>query len=277
MRFGYDGRPFYGWARQPGLRTIEGEIREGLRRRRIALDPDDPALDVASRTDRGVSARANALALHSALPAPALLRALNGLAPEIFFTAAAEVDERFRPRAARSRTYRYFEGAPVGPLAEYRRVASAVPGSIDVRSFGRGLASDRPVVRAIDRFDVRREGSGLRLDIEAPSFVWGMVRKLVAAVRDVVRGELPEPSFRAALRGERRLTLPMAEPEPLVLWEVSYDLRWTHRIDRWGDRQRAYLARERLAAGTRERLLDVLSEASPERPMRLSKRTSVVR
>ncbi|MCI4322345.1 MAG: hypothetical protein L3K05_08590, partial [Thermoplasmata archaeon] len=71
---------------------------------------------MASRTDRGVSARGNALALTSPLPGAGLLRALNGLRPEIFFTAATEVEEAFRPRAARSRTYRYWEAQPLGPL-----------------------------------------------------------------------------------------------------------------------------------------------------------------
>src|SRR3954453_8805781 len=51
---GYDGGGFHGWARQPGLRTVQGE-------RERALDPvlrvEGSALTVAGRTDTGVHAR----------------------------------------------------------------------------------------------------------------------------------------------------------------------------------------------------------------------------
>jgi tRNA pseudouridine38-40 synthase len=213
---------------------------------------------VASRTDRGVSARGNALALTSSLPGPALLRALNGVAAEVVFTDARVVEENFRPRAAVSRTYHYLEEAPVGPVAAYREAAAAAVGDIDVRSFGRGLPGGRPIVRTVSRFEAKALGRGLVLEIEAPSFVWGMVRKLVASVRNVVAGELDVATFRSALSGRRRLTLPLAEPEPLLLWEVSYGVPWTVHATTLADRQRAYFHTERHAARVRERLLERL-------------------
>ena len=48
----YDGTGFHGWARQPGLRTVEGVIREAL----DALYPRWDGLAVAGRTDTGVHA-----------------------------------------------------------------------------------------------------------------------------------------------------------------------------------------------------------------------------
>lgn len=62
LHCGYDGTDFHGWARQPGLRTVQGVIEEklalvlGLRR---PGHPDEPApaLVVAGRTDAGVHAR----------------------------------------------------------------------------------------------------------------------------------------------------------------------------------------------------------------------------
>jgi tRNA pseudouridine(38-40) synthase len=216
------------------------------------------AVDVASRTDRGVSARANALALHSPLSGRALLGALNGAAPEIFFSAALEVDDAFRPRAARSRTYHYFESDPVGPLEAYGRAAALAVGDIDVRSFGRGVPALRPVVRTVRRFDAVAEGAGLRLEIEGPSFVWGMVRKLVAATRSVARGELGAKEFSEALAGHRRLTVGLAEPEPLVLWDVDYGRPWAVTTDPFRTRKAAYFAGERRAAVARVALLDSL-------------------
>ncbi|WP_329089975.1 MULTISPECIES: tRNA pseudouridine(38-40) synthase TruA [unclassified Streptosporangium] len=51
----YDGTDFSGWAKQPGRRTVQGEIEEALGR--ILRLPESPALTVAGRTDAGVHAR----------------------------------------------------------------------------------------------------------------------------------------------------------------------------------------------------------------------------
>lgn len=54
----YDGAAFSGWSRQPGLRTVEGELGAALATvlRRGADPVDAPRLTVAGRTDAGVHA-----------------------------------------------------------------------------------------------------------------------------------------------------------------------------------------------------------------------------
>ena len=48
----YDGTGFRGWARQPGLRTVEGVVCDAL----AAVFPRWDGLAVAGRTDTGVHA-----------------------------------------------------------------------------------------------------------------------------------------------------------------------------------------------------------------------------
>src|SRR3954471_17713514 len=50
----YDGSGFAGWARQPGLRTVQGTLEQALRALRGGRDGVE--LTVAGRTDRGVHA-----------------------------------------------------------------------------------------------------------------------------------------------------------------------------------------------------------------------------
>ena len=51
----YDGTGFFGWASQPGYRTVQGQIEEGLAAILTHHQPT-PALVVAGRTDSGVHA-----------------------------------------------------------------------------------------------------------------------------------------------------------------------------------------------------------------------------
>src|SRR3954449_4941116 len=50
----YDGAGFHGWAAQPGLRTVEGELSAALA---TVLRVPEVSLTCAGRTDEGVTAR----------------------------------------------------------------------------------------------------------------------------------------------------------------------------------------------------------------------------
>ncbi|HEV2449010.1 MAG TPA: hypothetical protein VGU43_01200 [Thermoplasmata archaeon] len=273
LRFGYDGSRFAGWARQPGLRTVEGEIVAGIRRRRIAELSGRPGLEVASRTDRGVSARANALVLRSSLPPSSLLQALNGIAPDILFREAREVTDVFRVRGAIAREYHYLEPGPAATAARWAELVPLFEGRpVDVRSFGRGLPLGAPVWRDIERLSVVEETGYFRLELRARSFVWGMVRKIVAALRAATAGEISPERLAAAIAGKVRLTLPLAEPERLVLWEVEYPERGGLPAPRLAWRQRAYFDSEGICAALRPAVLAAVLDGGPQ-PAAASLRT----
>jgi tRNA pseudouridine38-40 synthase len=256
VRFGYDGTGFNGWARQPGRRTVEGELLRGLVRCGVVPGPSDVHVSVASRTDRGVSARGNALTLESSLDGPALLGALNGVSPEIWFVAATSVPEGFRVRGATRRVYRYFESGPIRDLGVRSEAARLFSGEVDIRSFGRGVPSGRSAAREIESVTVASVDGGAVVEVRAPSFVWGEVRKIIAALREVEAGRLTIPMLRRALAGSGRLTLPLAEPEPLVLWDVEYPIEWTVR---WRGPNRNQTVRRRTERDRQWSRLRVLS------------------
>ncbi len=58
LDIGYDGTGFHGWATQPGLRTVQGEVEAALAvLLRGGPESEPPRLTVGGRTDAGVHAR----------------------------------------------------------------------------------------------------------------------------------------------------------------------------------------------------------------------------
>ena len=82
--------PFAGWAVQPGLRTVAGELSVALQ----TVLRAEVSLVVAGRTDRGVHALGQVVSYDGPLPS---LRSVNALLPdEIAVLAAEEVPGRLQ-------------------------------------------------------------------------------------------------------------------------------------------------------------------------------------
>jgi tRNA pseudouridine38-40 synthase len=226
LTIAYDGGPFAGWARQPGLRTIQGEIEAGLER---ILGHPTP-LTVAGRTDAGVHAWGQVASFRLAGdPPPRLIRSLNALLPaEISILEAAPAPGGFDARRdARSRTYCYWiVAAPAlspfergralwveGPLDREAldRCAAAVPGEHDFTAFTPTETEHVRFERRIFACEWRRfpladvrGGSLLELWIEADAFMRHMVRALVGTMLEVGRGRRSVEDFTALLDGAPR-------------------------------------------------------------------------
>ena len=102
----YDGAGFRGWARQPGLRTVQGVLEAAL----AQVLREEIQLTVAGRTDTGVHALGQVASFDTEAPLPPdLARNLNGVTPEDVAVRRAEaVADGFNARHdARSRSYLY--------------------------------------------------------------------------------------------------------------------------------------------------------------------------
>ncbi|KAE8127546.1 MULTISPECIES: tRNA pseudouridine(38-40) synthase TruA [Bifidobacterium] len=155
----YDGGDFHGWAKQPGLRTVQGEMETALHRILSVLDDDagDPLrLVVAGRTDTGVHAshqvchldvQAETLAGcigHMDTPAiEALMRRLRHFLPDdITIHAISEAPEGFDARfSALERTYvfRIADGA-YAPDPRLRGFVLSMDGELDTDAMNQASA-----------------------------------------------------------------------------------------------------------------------------------------
>ena len=249
----YDGTDFHGWAAQPGLRTVEGELSAAVA---TILRLQEPArLTVAGRTDAGVHAMGQVV--HVDLtpdqldraqgntgrePEQALLTRLRGvLPPDVVLHRVAEAPEGFDARfSALSRRYRYLisdDPAQLDPLRRREVVALRTPLDTEVMNAATGRLlglrnfaafckrrEGASTTRTLLRYDWRRREDGLlEATVLADAFCHSMVRALIGALVPVGTGERgiewPEQVLAEGVRDPRVKVMPA---HGLCLVEVAY-------------------------------------------------------
>ena len=241
----YDGTDFSGWAIQPKLRTVQGELEAALATvfRKYG---EPPRLTVAGRTDVGVHAlgqvahldltpaqlasldrphRGGAAAARSLGP-DALGRRLNGIAglkSDVVVTRSAIADEGFDARfSALWRRYEYRIADPAALHDPRRRnhtlwhpaeldleamdaAAHSLLGLHDFASYCRPRAG-ATTIRTLQDFRWTRDSDGVLVaTVQADAFCHSMVRALVGACVAAGEGRLPV-ARPAAIRDETTRT-----------------------------------------------------------------------
>jgi tRNA pseudouridine38-40 synthase len=231
----YDGTGFRGWAAQPELRTVEGELRATLDSVFGAHDK----LAVAGRTDTGVHALGNVVSVDvdGGPPPERAAEALNTALPaDVSVLAAEAAAPDFHARhSARSRSYRYriwlrrtpspFEQRRSWwhprPVEEERlqNAAALLLGEHDFRAFTPTETQHEVFRRDVLGAHWHRHGDVLEFEITADSFLRHMVRTLVGTMI-----ELPPDRIAQLLDGApRRQAGSTAPPHGLYLTSVGYD------------------------------------------------------
>lgn len=248
----YDGTDFSGWAKQPGLRTVEGELAQGLA---TILRTEEPTLVVGGRTDAGVHARGSVAhadlsrAAWDALPgrsdrspAQAAVTRLRGVLPaDIVVREVAEAPEGFDARfSALQRRYTYRIGDRPDLLDPLRRrdvvvhkreldaeamnaAAGLLIGLNDFAAFCK-KREGATTIRTLLQYSWERDADGLIVGtVIADAFCHSMVRALVGGVIPVGEGRQPAGWTREVmLAGQRDPAVAVMPAHGLCLEEISY-------------------------------------------------------
>lgn len=234
----YDGAGFRGWARQPGLRTVQGELETALAT--VLREPAE--LTVAGRTDTGVHALGQVASFQvSTDPPEDLARRLNGLCPDdVAVTAAAVVADGFdarRDAKARSYRYRLLARSSPSPFEQGRALwwphrvdrealhacAAALRGTHDFTAFTPTQTDHVRFDRDVEDASWEDEGDRLSFLITADAFMRNMVRALVGTQLEVGSGRRSVENFIQLLEGAPRSAAgETAPPHGLYLESVTY-------------------------------------------------------
>jgi tRNA pseudouridine38-40 synthase len=235
----YDGTDFAGFQRQPDVPTVQGVLEEAIGR----CLGHPVSLTAASRTDAGVHALGQVVAVETEVPIPveaAPVAFTAALPTSVAVVEAEEVDPGFHPRFAaqwKQYVYRIISRPVRSPILgrfawclphelSVEMMAAAAEhlhGRHDFRSFCAGGAQVEDFVRDVMRLDLSRDGDVIEYRIEANGFLYRMVRNIVGTLVEVGRDRLaPEEMGTILAARDRRRAGPTAPPQGLCLVKVAY-------------------------------------------------------
>lgn len=237
----YDGTDFHGWAAQPKLRTVQGELQAALA---TVLRVPEVRVVCAGRTDSGVHARGQVahVDVGDGIEVDRLARRLNGvLPPDLRIHRLGPAPEGFDARfAALWRRYAYrIADTPeaVDPLQRRHVLAWGRP--LDVDAMNQAAATlvglhdfasfckqreGATTIRTLLEFAWTREPSGLVVGhVRADAFCHSMVRALVGCLVAVGEGRRPPEWARDILTARQRdPAVTVVHAHGLTLEEVAY-------------------------------------------------------
>lgn len=233
----YDGTKFGGWQILPQGRTVQGVLLDALRQ---VTGEEELSLYGAGRTDAGVHALGQVASFRSrkTLSPAKVLRELEAILPaDVAVRDLCLAAPGFHARHdATGRAYRYqlatrrsafgkrttwWVGLPLD-LKAMEQAGKLFLGRHDFQAFTRRSKEQKSTVVEVEEVLVVPTGSVVLIRVVASHFLWNQMRRMVAVLVSVGRGDLHPEAIPDLLAGRRPLP-PLAAPAAgLFLEAVRY-------------------------------------------------------
>ena len=240
IKFYYIGSTkFYGSQRQNELNTVENCLLKALQKKDYFSDILNSGFEVASRTDRFVSARGAVFSFST--KKKLILMEINSILPkEIGVWAFTEVSLDFSSRyKAVSRHYKYIYPQSLGVLQKrkkpdldlMRKACKELEGTHDFVNFSKNDKAHKSTVKNMDFVDLTVIDDYIVFDFLSRSFLRQQIRRMVKKIFEVGMGELSHDDFLKLFNSGECFFYQPADPTGLVLWDIIYDNSIKFEID----------------------------------------------
>ncbi|KPU26792.1 pseudouridine synthase [Caloranaerobacter sp. TR13] len=236
----YDGTNYFGWQKQPELKTIQEEIEKAIKK----ITKEEVKLIGSGRTDKGVHARGQVANFHtnSKIPADKFKFALNSVLPiDISIKESIEVDESFHARySAKGKEYRYLvlSSKTRSPLmrdysyhipytldlSKIKEAAKLFIGTYDFRAFMSSRSCMEDTVRTIYDLEIVEKEDLIEFKVTGNGFLYNMVRIIVGTLIEIGYGKKKiEDIPKIIASKDRNKAGHTAQPQGLYLERVFYE------------------------------------------------------
>jgi tRNA pseudouridine38-40 synthase len=237
----YNGRNFHGWQKQPGLRTVQGELERVLS---VVLRRPVGSLHAAGRTDAGVHARGQVVTFRTEHEVD-LHKMLGGvshlLKGELTVVHAEYVPEGFHPGISSThKQYSYrILNRPTPAVLDAHQIwhiahsldlplmeqeSRQLVGTHDFSSFRDSTCTASTPIKTIYQLTWERVGDVLTMRVVGSGFLKQMVRNIVGTLTDIGRGRIRDRDVARILSAkDRRVAGVTAPAHGLCMDWVSYD------------------------------------------------------
>ncbi|CDU17491.1 tRNA pseudouridine(38-40) synthase [Plasmodium yoelii 17X] len=243
--FSYIGIGFNGSAYQKdNNNTVENKLIERLQQLDLISD-SNCSFSRVSRTDKGVSARMNALTIRLKIKYPHLsisiiekiyLKELNKKLKNIQIIHIQCVPNNFDARLnCIQRTYVYFFINKNYNIAKMNEAAKIFLGEHDFSNFCKKRKNNTSFIRTIHKFEIKNiDQNFYYFKIKGTSFLYNQIRHMVAALFLVGKGQLDEQDIKTMLENNsiKNKNYKIADECGLLLYSFKFsDINFNFNVD----------------------------------------------
>jgi len=268
FKFYYIGsKKYHGSQRQPDYLTVEECLLNALKERKYIKDDKASGFEVASRTDKYVSARGSTFSFVTEKK-PILMEINTALPKNIGIWGYSEVPQDFFSRYnALYRHYKYIVPYSINfrrnitsnNLKEMIKACKTFEGRHDFSNFSKLEKGNEKTIRDIMLASLRLDGDFLIFDFKSRAFLRQQIRRMVAKIFELGLEIITFEEFLDLFNPSRTYSYQPADPLGLILWDINYGKKTQFTIDaKSKERMNKFFLLQEIKFSTKQKLFSLM-------------------
>jgi len=268
FKFYYIGsNKYHGSQRQPDYPTIENCLLNALKERKYIKDYKESGFEVASRTDKRVSARGSTFSFVTE-KIPILMEINTALPKNIGIWGYSEVPLDFLSRYnAVYRHYKYIipfsslfrRKISSNNLKEMIRACKTFEGRHDFRNFSKQEKETEKTIRDITLASLKLDRNFLIFDFKSRAFLRQQIRRMVAKIFELGLERISFEEFLDLYNPTKSYSYQPFDPLGLILWDVNYGKKIKFAFDAKSiERMNKFFMLQEIKYSTKQKLFGLM-------------------